>query len=292
MAGTGDGTRIITNFRDQWPTLPGHYVTYSLSFDHFIPKYKSGIGLLILRDNEGRGKLTTTQVGLNYSYRINLSRDFHIQPGLQFQYYQRSLGLGGVTYADQYVGNDILSSSIETPPDARPGHIDFSSSLLAFGKNFWIGFTVDHLMKLNTSLEYNEGYVALKTSVYGGQKFIIHETLLSRLEQSITCAFNYRRQAGMQQLDIGLYYHQMPFMVGIWYRGLPVLKNIKSQDALTISGGIELHQFTFTYSYDLTISSLVTSTGGAHELGMLYTFDWGNNYNRRRKMATVPCPKF
>src|SRR5512145_1465882 len=76
MAGSGENSRIILNYRNQWPKLSGRYVTYALSFDHFIHRYRSGIGLLVLHDNAGKGKLTTTQIGLNYSYRIVVSRDF------------------------------------------------------------------------------------------------------------------------------------------------------------------------------------------------------------------------
>jgi hypothetical protein len=79
-------------------------------------------------------------------------------------------------------------------------------------------------------------------------------------------------------------------MVGIWYRGIPVIKSIKSHDAITLSVGAEVKQFVITYSYDLTVSTLVTSTGGAHELGLIYNFDWGTS--RRRKYGAVPCPKF
>lgn len=291
MAGAGENSRIILNYRDQWPKLSGRYTTYALSFDHFIHRYRSGVGLLVLHDNAGRGKLTTTQIGLNYSYRIVVNRDFFIQPGLQFQYYQRNINFSELTFADQYFGSIVLPSTLETAPDNRTGHIDFSSSVLGFGKKFWIGFTVDHLMKLNSSLKNDDRFVPVKLSAYGGYKFIVGQSLLSRLEQSITVAFNYRNQAAMQQLDMGIYYHQLPFMVGLWYRGIPVITSDKSHDAITISAGAEIKQFIVSYSYDLTISTLVTSTGGAHEIGVIYNFDWDNG-GRRRKLGSVPCPKF
>jgi type IX secretion system PorP/SprF family membrane protein len=291
MAGTGESdSRFILNYRDQWPKLPGHFITYALSFDHFIPKYKSGIGLLALYDDAGKGKLTTTQIGVNYSYRITVTRDFFIQPGIQFQYYQRKIG-SGLTYADQFFGNDILPTSIETPPENQVGHIDFSTSLLAFGKKYWFGFTFDHLMKMNASLKDDDRYVPIKASVYGGYKFILSERLLRNLEQSLSVAFHYRNQSQIQQLDMGVYYHQFPFSVGLWYRGLPVIQNIKSNDALSVSCGAEIDQFTVTYSYDLTVSSLVTSTGGAHEIGLIYSFEWAAR-SRHRRMEAVPCPRF
>ena len=75
MAGAGESSRVILNYRDQWPKLSGRYITYALSFDHFIHRYKSGVGLLLLHDNAGKGKLTTTQIGLNY-FLLGSSYDY------------------------------------------------------------------------------------------------------------------------------------------------------------------------------------------------------------------------
>lgn len=290
MAGAGEYPRLILNYRDQWPRLKGRFVTYAVSYDRFIEKYQSGVGVLFLRDNAGSGKLITTQAGLNYSYRIPITHDFFIQPGLQFQYFQRKVNFSSLTFADQYYGDQVLPSSVETEPDKQGGHIDFSSSLMGFGKNFWIGFSVDHLMKLNQSLADDDRYVPIKISSFGGVNININESLLKREEKKISIAYQYRNQLSVQQLDLGVYYHQKPFVVGLWYRGVPVIKTIKTRDALTLAGGLELKQLMLTYSYDMTISSLITSTGGAHEIAMIYNFN--TNPGRKRKMTTVPCPVF
>lgn len=292
MAGATDGGRLGLNFRDQWPKLSGKFITYAVSYDQYIARYYSGVGILFLRDDAGGGKLTTTQVGLNYSYRIRASKDLVLQPGLQFQYYERRVNFSKLTFGDQFYGDVILPGTVELPPDNQTGHIDFSVSLLGFTKSTWLGATIDHLMKTNQTLEQDIRYVPLKLSMYGGVKIPINHVLLSRYEQSITLAFNYRNQASLQQLDLGMYYHRLPFMVGIWYRGIPVIKSTKSKDAITVSGGVMVQNFTFTYSYDLTVSSLITSTGGAHELALIYTFEKTTNSRSKRKMGTVPCPHF
>jgi type IX secretion system PorP/SprF family membrane protein len=292
MAGTTGNTRVGINFRDQWPKISGKYITYSLSLDGYLEKYNSGLGLLVLHDNAGGGKLTTTQAGFNYAYRIKVNRDFFIQPGIQFQYYQRRINFNKLTFADQYFEDEVLPGTVESPPDNQAGHIDFTSSMLAFTKKFWLGVTVDHLMKLNQTLKQDDRYVPLKLSAHGGYKIDLNQSSLLRgNEESITAAFHYRSQASMQQLDIGMYYSNLPFMVGIWYRGIPVIQSTKTKDAITLSGGVLIRQLTFTYSYDLTVSSLIASTGGAHEIALVYVFDRPEGRNRR-KMEAVPCPKF
>ncbi len=291
MAGAGQYPRLILNFRDQWPNIKGKFVTYSVSYDQFIHKYRSGVGFIFLRDNAGSGKLLTTMAGLNYSYRISVTRDFHIQPGIQFQYFQRKINFDELTFADQYYGDLILPTTVETPPDKQGGHMDFSSSVLGFGKNYWFGFTFDHLMKLNQGLKDDDRYIPIKFTAFGGVNIYLKESLLQRDQKIISLAYQYRNQWAIQQLDMGIYYHQSPFVIGLWYRGLPVIKTIKTRDALTLAGGLELKQFMFTYSYDMTISNLITSTGGAHEIAMIYYFDT-NVKGRKRRLAPVPCPVF
>jgi type IX secretion system PorP/SprF family membrane protein len=291
MAGSGEYPRLVLNFRDQWPKLKGRFVTYSLSYDKFIEKYKSGFGFIFLRDNAGSGKLITTQAGLNYSYRIPITQNFNIQPGIQFQYFQRKINFNELTFADQYYGDQILPSSVETAPDKQGGHMDFSSSIIGFGKSFWIGFTVDHLMKLNHGLKTDDRYVPLKFTSFGGVNFYLRQSLLKKDEKIISLAYQYRNQLSVQQLDLGIYYHQLPFVIGLWYRGVPVVNSAQTRDALTLAGGIEVKQFMFTYSYDMTISSLISSTGGAHEIATIFYFDT-NKTGRKRRLAPVTCPVF
>jgi type IX secretion system PorP/SprF family membrane protein len=291
MAGSSDNGRLCLNFRDQWPKLSGKFITYAVSYDQYLSRYYSGVGLLFLRDDAGNGKLTTTQVGLNYSYRLRATKDFFLQPGMQFQYYQRKINFSKLTFADQFYGDQILPGSVELPPDNQAGHIDFTFSLLAFTKNMWLGGTVDHVMKTSQVLAQDIRYVPVKVSVYGGIKLTLNESLLNKDEQNFSLAFNYRNQEKMQQLDIGAYYNRLPFLVGIWYRGIPVLKGTETKDAITVSGGVLVKDLMFTYSYDLTVSSLITSTGGAHELALVYIFD-RPQVRGKRKMGSVPCPKF
>ena len=292
MAGTANNTRVGINFRDQWPKLSGKFITYALSFDSYLSQFNSGVGLLFLRDNAGGGKLTTTQAGLNYSYRIKINREFSIQPGIQFLYYQRKINFNKLTFADQFFGDDVLNGTVESPPEDQSGHIDFSGSLLIFNKNTWLGATVDHIMKTSQTLQTDVRYTPMKLSVYGGVKVLMRKPFLNSDEQSLSFAFNYRNQALMQQLDMGVYYNKLPFMIGLWYRGIPIIHGTNTKDAISISGGLMIKNFTFTYSYDLTISSLISSTGGAHEVALIYVFDQNTGSRGKRKMESVPCPKF
>jgi type IX secretion system PorP/SprF family membrane protein len=290
MAGAYESSRIIANYRDQWPKLSGRFITYSLSYDDFFPKYRSGLGLLFIQDRAGGGKMVTTQVSLNYSYRLMVSyKKLYLQPGISLQYYQRSINFSSLTFADQYMGNTILPSSIEEQVISRGGHGDYSASLLLFGKNFWTGASASNLMKLNGSLAENPAYLPVKLTLFGGYKYKLSERIMSRTEQNIFVAYQLRYQAQLYQLDLGLYYKRNPFMVGLWYRGIPMISSIKSQDAIIFLAGFDFGKFSFSYSYDFTISPLITSTGGANEIILIYKFD--TSKSKKKRMGAIPCPK-
>lgn len=290
MAGVYEAPRIIANYRDQWPKLPGKYVTYALSADNFFAKYKSGIGLMFMQDNAGNGKLVTTLANLCYSYRIGINHKFYLQPGIALQYYKRNINFSSLQFADQYMGSTLLPTSLETPVENRAGHLDVSSSMLAFGKNFWIGISVDHLLKLNSTFADNPAYLPLRYSFYGGYKIKFKERIISKTEQSMFLAYQLRIQSGMYHLDLGTYYKKSPIMIGIWYRGIPIINSVKTQGTLILLAGVELGKVSFSYSYDFNVSSLISSTGGANEITLTYKFDQMSN--RRKRMGAVPCPRF
>ncbi len=291
MAGVAEQPRIFANYRDQWPKLAGRYVTYALSFDNYFDRYRSGVSLMLMHDRAGGKKMVTTMAGLNYSYRIIAARNFFIQPGLSIQYSKRNINYSSLKFADQYIGNTEMPTTVENLPANPKGHADFSSSVLVFGEKYWLGVSFDHLMKLNRSLVDNNRYLPLKASVYGGYKIILKEELLNELEKSFSLAFQFRDQAHMEQLDMGIYYKQHPFMVGFWYRGVPIIQNTQTRDAITLLGGLEFDKITFSYSYDFTISSLITYTGGANEIALIYKFE-KNKFSRKKHYGAVPCPKF
>ena len=103
-------------------------------------------------------------------------------------------------------------------------------------------------------------------------------------------AFNFKSQGKDQQLDFGTYYEKTGMNIGLWYRGIPIFKSI-SHDALTIMFGYKVNGVSFGYSYDITISKLITHTGGAHEISLSYSLNQ-NPWNKRKKVAPVPCPLF
>lgn len=49
--------RVAFHYRNQWPGLPGRFVSYGASYDVFIPKINSGLGVIFSSDEAGTGGL-------------------------------------------------------------------------------------------------------------------------------------------------------------------------------------------------------------------------------------------
>jgi type IX secretion system PorP/SprF family membrane protein len=187
-------------------------------------------------------------------------------------------------------------SSGEVVSYDKTGDLDFSASLLFYGEGFWVGSSVDHLLHPNQSLyeqEYsdeNEALLPMKIQVFGGYRYVIKEKLLRPTPTTLQLAFLYKTQAEYNQLDLGFYWNYEPLVLGIWYRGIPIAKHYSINDAVVLLIGYKNERFNLGYSYDFTTSKLITSSGGAHEVSLSFTFSKPNKKRRPKKM--VPCPEF
>ncbi len=287
FAGSTDGDRIALNYRNQWPSISKSFQTYSLSYDHYFPHLKSGVGLILFREQAGASVLATTNIGLAYSYKFKFRSGWRVSPGLSFFYTQRNIDFTSVEFYDE-----IISGTETTEQDilGKKADVDASFSVLTYNKNLWLGFTWDRILKPNRSLTGEEMEDPWKFSIYGGTKFKIFDKYNWASGQSLSPSFLFKMQDKYSQLDIGLYWYQMPLVIGIWYRGIPVFKELAGNDALAFLLGFKVDQFSIGYSYDLTISKLVGFTGGAHEISINYQFNQGVTKRERRRI--IPCPSF
>lgn len=83
---------------------------------------------------------------------------------------------------------------------------------------------------------------------------------------------------------------------GIWYRGIPGLKayqpGYQNNDAIALLIGSEFKNIKIGYSYNITISTLVSNTTGAHEISIIYNWAAKDSPPLNQQLRKVPCPKF
>ena len=285
FAGAAGASRICANFRDQWISLPATFITYSFSYDHYFSNFNSGFGLLAYKDAAGTGQLGTLSVGVQYSYNFKFVDNVYVRPGLHFSYREHGLAWDKLDFIDEVMYSGGTTSQPQPLPKTRD--VDLALSTLVYSKRVWAGVTVDHLLTPNVSLYAYKTKVPVKISVFGGVEVVRKGRLLKPVEETMTLAYLFKKQGPYTQLDLGVYWHKNPLVLGLWYRGIPPF-NSQRGDAFILLVGYKTKSFNIGYSYDVTISNLIGQAIGSHEVSLSYKFA----FPRRTKKGEVPCPEF
>ncbi len=291
FAGAVKGYRVTGNYRNQWPQLSGKIETYSAGVDANISPINSGLGIVMMRDVIGSTRYATTNVGLLYSYNVKINRKVYFRPGVGFYYSQYSIDYASMYFSSQIDADDGTGTPVSPVLEDEFNNlnsVDGSVSGLFLTQNWWAGFTVDHLFRPNTSFTDYENRLPMKYTLYGGYRFRKVERLISAKRQTVTVTGTYRHQDAFDQFDIGLYWSYDPIILGVWYRDLPLVKDFSRRDAVIFLVGAKIEDFSVGYSYDFTVSKLITSTGGAHEIAVSYRFE----VEQKKKFKKLPCPEF
>jgi type IX secretion system PorP/SprF family membrane protein len=290
FAGATEEYRLSMNYRNQWPSIPGVFHTYSVAFDKAMPSFNSGIGVLATYDVAGSGELSTTNIGLLYSYDFNINREWHIRPGVNFKFYYLGLDIYKLVFNSQISGSGT-TPPITPPPFDNVADVDFSTSALVYNDRIWGGFALDHLLVPKTSFYGDEASVPVKLNLFGGVQILKKTRMRVKIQEVLSIALNFQKQAKYYQSDVGLYYYKDPLIFGLWYRGIPLVTS-QAGDAIIGLVGIKTDQFRFGYSYDFTISNLIGSTAGAHEISITYEFTSFSLSPNRKRIRAIPCPEF
>jgi type IX secretion system PorP/SprF family membrane protein len=291
LAGSSVCPRVDLGYRNQWPSIPGNFVTYSASFDMYISKIQGGVGVYFMNDNAG-DVLNTSIIAAMYAYRLDIGRYTSINFALQASYIQTSLKWDELVFGDMIdPSQGVIYSTAETPPESNNlGYPDFDFGISFSHKgNIYGGFAVHHLTEPSNSF-YNDGSSKLdmKFTVHGGA--LIDLTGNYRGDDNygdfaVSPNFMYMQQGSFHQLNIGMYVNKRPFVAGAWFR-----HNFENVDAIVPMVGIDWRGLRVGYSYDFTLSELGTAGGGAHEISAGYQFNCFDQ--KRRRERAINCPSF
>ena len=286
--------RWIINYRNQWPALPGDYVTYNSSFDFGLREIHGGLGLIALHDNAGSGVMTTNKISLLYAYHANLTSTTTLSAGFQFSYFQRRLSQDHAfgdeideLYGFIYPTYDPLSSE----EYFNVNYTDLSAGILVTTNTLFGGLAIHHLTEPSYSFldSYDEGKLPMKITVHGGSRVfvsdlgLLNNTFLSRFH-TLTPHFIFQKQAESEQINIGASLSDDKKGLGLAYR-----RGFNNSDAIIIFLGYEIDRYKIGYSYDLTVSKLGIPSGGAHEISIQIQLDC---FYKKPSQNSIPCPKF
>ena len=313
FTGAAQKGRLVANYRNQWP-VPGSFVTSSFSADSYLKKYNSGFGLIATFDQQGSAGLYTLYSSFNYAYEISLSNNWIARAGLAFGFVNRGINRNKLLLGDQLNLNGTPGPQsdaigfVNTSPVLK---FDVSSGFLIYNKYFWLGGSAMHMSQPNLAIfddprlsaadkNIDSDKLPMRVSIMAGAKIPLVKRMYGSnygnrdIEKTFTPTIIYKRQGDFQQFDIGGYITIKPIVFGVYYRDIPFNRDVErggfNRDALIFLLGFKHDYFSAGYSYDLTVSRLSGSSGGAHEISISYEFD--NPKRRKRKAPPIPCPKF
>lgn len=288
-AGASLGHRVVTSYRDQWSVMPNMYRTLSVSYDVNIASLRSGMGLFVLGDLAGDGNLGTILGGAVYSYSVELTPSWSFRPGIGFYVRHNSINYSKLTWGDQLTTDPPNPTTMQNTGKKGVFDIDVSASLLFHSADAWVGASWDHMLRPKSSFYGDGARIPFRFSVFGGYRFVIASLYRRGIDQSLSLATHARLQGRFSQLDFGGYWFKYPVLLGIWYRGLPLVKDYLGSDALAFMIGCRFNSFQMTYSYDLTVSNLTPRTGGSHEITLTYE---SKITPKKRRYRPPTCPPY
>lgn len=284
-------------YRNQWSGIPGTFTSYQASLDHYMRAYKSGIGIQLFNDVAGIGSLRTLQFSVLYAYEAKLNKKVMARGGLSFGSVQRRVDFNAFTFGDQIARKS--STTVDALGEGRTTYFDIGAGVLVYSSTKWLGLAVSHMNKPDQALLNGTSPLPREFRLHGGYKLTIeeHETSSKLIPyvNAVTLAFNLKNQAKFYQMDVGVYYNINMFVLGLWYRGIPITKpngQDINTDAVIFLAGLNVGRYKIGYSYDLTISKLNNvNSRGSQEISMSYQLCKSKKI-KRKKNVLIACPKF
>lgn len=288
LAGNKICPRLTLNYRNQWPSIPASFVTYSVTYDQHVDFLSGGIAVMVVSDQAGDGMLTSSAFSGIYSYRLEISRHITMNASLQATYHQLSIDWDKFVFADQLVNG---SQTLEPIPGGKlnRSYPDFSTGfIVGYRESIYLGFAAHHLTQPDNGFFSGSGSRHLmRITAHAGAIFNLAPYTPfegQRYLPSISPNILYMQQGEFRQMNVGVYLNLYPFVGGLWFR-----HNFDNPDAAIALLGFEHNQFKIGYSYDYTVSRLSNATGGAHEVSVAWQFAC---LERSKKIRAIKCPSF
>ncbi|MBC7862995.1 MAG: PorP/SprF family type IX secretion system membrane protein [Bacteroidia bacterium] len=297
FAGSNHDARIGGNYRNQWPRIPGKWVTYNVFGDIYAPPLMGGLGFIAMQDVSGEGLLSTSSVGIVQSFERPIPKIVRIRAGYNVSLVSKRIDWSKLTFSDQLdptKGSVYQTAAI--PTNGRT-FVDFQAGFILDFPNFRIGHSVfsnvfgmsfNHLTQPNQSLTGGvHAPLPLKTTLHYNMEISVGQENPNEKSFYISPNFIYEKQNEYRTFNFGVYVTKDPLIAGMFFR-MKKATSFKDNDALILYIGFKSDLTKHTtmrlgYSYDLTISGLAPNTMGAHEISLV--FEWKNTNLRGKKSS-------
>ncbi len=288
LAGNKICPRVTLNYRNQYPSLNGHYVSYSAGGDMHVDAISGGVAVLATADMTG--PLASFTGSAVYSYRLKISDKITMNAALQAGYFQYRLNWEKLVFEDMIVpGTGEIVSGSETPPGKlNVGDIDFSTGMVVgYNERLYLGAAFHHITMPDLAFyQGNTSRLDMRITIHAGALFDLQQGLQGSENERLSFSPNvvYMQQGDFHQLNGGLYVNFYPFVTGLWLR-----HNFENSDAVIASLGFQQPEFKIGYSFDFTLSEIGMPGGGAHEVSFVWLLPCPK---KEFKYKAIKCPSF
>jgi type IX secretion system PorP/SprF family membrane protein len=288
LAGNKICPRITLNYRNQYPALNGHYVSYCAGSDMYVKAISGGIAVMASADMTG--PLASFAGSAVYSYHLRISDKISMNAAMQAGYFQYRLNWENLVFEDMIVpGTGEIISGSETPPEKmNVGDVDFSTGfVIGYNERLYLGAAAHHITMPDLSFyQGNTSRLDMKITIHAGALFDLQEGIQGSENDRLSFSPNvvYIQQGDFHQLNGGMYVNFYPFVAGAWYR-----YDFDNPDAAIVSLGFQQPQYKIGYSYDFTVSQLGLPAGGAHEISFVWMLPCPK---KEFKYKAIKCPSF
>jgi type IX secretion system PorP/SprF family membrane protein len=280
-AGNEYYTRATLNYRNHYPASGMSFMTYSASFDTYIDRYNSGIGLALMSDQLGSKSYSYTSAGLVYSYKIALGQSNYIKAGLLANMYYGINNPNNLVFPDMINPDGTIDPNQDTYARQSAFGVDFGFGGLFNSDYFEAGAAIYHLGNEDKYVYWSRpvriyAHAEWKIPIFSGAKYVPIRGLSRYVENSALkpTAF-FIHQANATLFGVGALYNFLNFNVGLYSR-----QNFRF-DTFTTSFhiGYLTDIMDAHYIFDLGFAGknfrgLATSS---HEIGLVFKFPTGKD---------------
>jgi type IX secretion system PorP/SprF family membrane protein len=256
------------NYRNQWPAN-NMYTSYGVAYFHNSDNLNSNFGAIVNYDQQYNGTFSQLAAGVNYAYKLKISRRSHFLFGLQTYYNHSAINYSGLTFQ-----NDI-TASIPTNQLSQFPSVHAGIGILFPDKHF-LGASVNNILSYTEPFtpkrSYSINYVgSLQVRGYYSEFYI--EPMIRGYTDLTKVHIIYGSNINYYGFKAGLLLNQTNLSI----------------NGLIILLGINFENYEFVYTYDLNLSGVLTLNPkmATHEVTFLRKLQYKGRRNRR---GAIKCP--
>jgi type IX secretion system PorP/SprF family membrane protein len=280
MTGATEQWRANLLHRSQWLAIDAQFISTTASVEYNSVPLRSGFGLLLSHDLAGKDRAVSMSAMGNYAFNFQLKK-WTFRLGLQGGVLQRGNDYMNLVFPSQVLLNEPPIS--EAPLVMSRLVIDFSAGFLIHNDKFWVGFAANHLNQpVVGALSVGNAVLPMKFALHLGATLPMGS---KSYQTYVLPTLLVKMQGAARQFDTGVRFtfDNSPLIFGAYYRGIPTPTY---QDAVAGLIGMRFGDWKCMYSYDLTISGLTPTSGGSHEIGIV----WEMATKAHKQFYGVNCP--